>query len=201
MSRVILPALLITGIGLTGCGDDDEVTDAKLTPGQIVDQGWSFFARGDYAAAKAEFDAALGEDGQLSDAWNGLGWTLGRMPGQIGQAGAKFSRALQLDTTRYDALGGWAFVAYQQGDWPGAIRKADSLLYRRPGWRFLHESRLDKYDLRLLQAASHYNLNEFTTSFQIVVDYLNPLFEANVSTATGRRELLDEIERLRRVYG
>jgi len=186
---------------VAGCDDGDGSTNASRTPAEMLEWGWNYFEAANYSSALNEFESALRGDPRLSDAQNGAGWAVGRIPGRLNEAPARFAAALSLDTTRYDALGGWAFAIYQLGQYGEAIAKSDSLLRRRPGWRFLHEPTLDQNDLRLMQAACHYNLGDYTASYRKVVDFLNPSFEADVSTPAGRRELLDEIERLRRVYG
>jgi len=198
----LLVASVLSVASLTGCsnGDDDNKATA-LTPAEQVEQGWVFFEEGAYSSALSEFTTALSKDATLSDAQNGIGWTLGRTPGRLSEAPQWFDRSLRQDTTRYDALGGWAFALYQLGDWQNALDKSDYLLRRRPGWRFLHEQTLDESDIRLMQAAANYYLGAYDVSYNLVVMHLNSAFEADVSTPAGRRELLDEIERLRRVYG
>ncbi len=193
---------LVTVIS-AGCSkeDDSPTSGANLSPAQQVGQGWTYYEEGEYTKALQEFEGAIGRDASLSDAWNGKGWTLGKLPDRLDDAPVCFARALQIDTTRYDAIGGWAFAAYQLGSWSSAIQKSDSLLHRRPGWRFLHEATLNDDDVQLLKAAAHYNLGDFASSYSTVVNYLNPLFEADITKPAGRHELLDEIERLRRVNG
>ncbi len=195
--------LLLFGLGLalTGCSKSSSgPSSPTLTVADQVAQGWTDFETGNYSLALSEFQAAIGRDASYADAHNGAGWALGKLPSRLTEAPTQFALALQLDTTRYDALGGWAFVAYQTGDWQGALAKSDSLLHRRPSWQFLHEKTLDKDDVRLLQAACYYNLGDYATSFATVVTF-SPAFEADVSTPAGRRALFDEIERLRRLYG
>jgi len=184
-----------------GCGEDKENSVGPQTAREYIDQGWSSFKTADYLAALGSFEAALDRDGSASDAWNGAGWSAGRLSGRLTQAGDNFSRCLALDTTRYDALGGWAFTSYQSGDWDGALSKADALLARRSGWRFLHEPTLDFYDLRLLMAKCYFNKADYSASYQVIVAYLNPAFEADVSSDRGRAGLSREIERLGQLYG
>jgi len=197
-------AILVGSLSLTigGCSNDgDPAKTTDLSPTEQVDLGWSHFEDGEYASALQEFEGALGRNGNLSDAWNGKGWALGKLPNRLDEAPACFAKALQIDTTRYDAIGGWAFAAYQIGNWSSAVNKSDSLLHRRPGWRFLHEVTLNEKDLQLVIAASHFNLGDYSSSYATIIDHLNPLFEADINTPAGRLELLDEIERLRRVNG
>lgn len=197
--------ILAIGLALTavGCGDDDSSTGPELTNAEKIDLGWDKFEEADYSGALAQFQAVTQSNGQLSDAWNGAGWSSARLVGGLNAATGYFDTALQRDTIRYDAMGGWAFAVYQQGNWDEAITKATALLHRRPGWRFLHEPSLNSNDLYIMLAAAHYNLGDaahYTASYEAVRE-LNPAFEADISTPAGRRELLNEIERLRRLYG
>lgn len=194
-------ALLALAIFLTGCEKkDDDGDNAATSPQQLTALGWDAFKSGDYLTAYNRFQSAVDRDRSYSDAYNGLGWSAGRIRGRLPETDVHFARSLALDTTRYDALGGWAFAVYQSGNWTSAINKADSLLHRRPGWRFLHEPTLDFRDVWILTAAAYYNLGDFASSYSIISDHFPP-FEADINTPAGRRELLEEIERLRRIYG
>ncbi len=187
---------------VVGCEKDDEDTSNQaLTASELTTQGWRAFESGDYLTALNNFNMALSKDNNFSDAYNGLGWTSGKIPARLNEAPNYFARSYALDTTRYDALGGWAFAVYQQGNWSSAIEKGDSLLHRRPGWRFLHEPTLDFRDVWLMIAAAYFNLADYYAAYRTIVEHLNAGFEADVNTPAGRRELLEEIERLRRIYG
>ncbi|MDP8228123.1 MAG: hypothetical protein P9M15_01570 [Candidatus Electryoneaceae bacterium] len=190
--------LLIT----VGCSDDDGgTTGPELSAQELVDEGWDKFEEDDWNGALTDFRSAIDRDINLSDAYNGAGWASGKSPDGLNNAADYFDVSLQKDTTRYDALGGWAFVVYQQGEWQLSIEKAEYVLHRRPGWRFLHQSSLDFNDLRLMMTTAWCNLDNYDTAYNIVIDYLNPTFETDITTPEGRRELLEEIERLRRIYG
>lgn len=188
-------------LSFVGCGGDDNEGGGGLSAMEMTERGWTSFEAGDYNAALADFQAALDRDGGYSDAWNGAGWSAGRTPGKLAEAKSNFATCYTLDTTKYDALGGWAFASYQSGEFNATLSKADSLLTRRPGWRFLHEPTLDFNDVRLLTAKSYYNLENYTASYNVVVTYLNSSFEADVATPSGRVELLRELERLGQIYG
>ncbi len=187
--------------GVTGCEKDEGDDASQMSAQALLERGWDRFENMDYTAALSDFQAVMQQDPNLSDGWNGAGWSTGRLNGRLGESENYFAGCLQRDTTRYDALGGWAFVAYQSNDYISALNKADSLLHRRSGWRFLHQPDIDYHDVRLMMAAAYYNLEEYANSLNVVVLYLNPSFEADTNTSAGRRELLDEIERLRQIYG
>lgn len=202
IKRLLTAALVFMLVfALGGCSKDDDDTEIQLSTQDLIERGWESFENLDYTAALNDFQSVMLQDQSLGDAWNGAGWSAGRLNGRLDESVEYFAGCLQRDTTRYDALGGWAFVAYQSADYNGALRKADSLLHRRSGWRFLHQPSIDFHDIHLMMAAAHYNLEDYVSSLNMVVLYLNPLFEADINTTAGRRELLDEIERLRQIYG
>lgn len=187
---------------LAGCSKDDDGSTGPIAGSDdVIERGWHAFERGEWYQALSEFRTAISIDDNAGDAWNGAGWSAGRIPGMMEDAEVYFAGARQRDIFRYDALGGWVFVAYQLERWEAVIDSAVILLNRRPGWRFLHQSSINFYDVRLLMAATYYNLMDYESSYHIIRDYLNDAFETDPSTPAGQRELLDEIERLRLVYG
>lgn len=199
-----LPALfLIVFLALTlnGCrGSEDGPSGPKLTSDDLTELGWDSFEQSDYQSALDNFKAALGKNPDHIEANNGAGWSAGKLPDHLDEAPGYFAKCLQIDTTIYDALGGWTFVVFQMEDFEAAINKADSLLRRRPVWQFRHEQTLDHFDIRLVLAVSYFSIGEFEASYE-TVRFLNRSFETDISTPAGRRELLEEIERLRLIYG
>ncbi len=198
--------VLIIGLGFitVGCDNDSGTPAPTLTLEDIIDSGWDKFEEGDWEGAFIDFQSVIQSNSELSDAWNGAGWSAGRIAGRsLDDIANYFDMALQSDTTQYDAMGGSAFTFHLQGEWQSAIDEAKALLNRRPGWRFLHEQSLNSDDLYLMMAAAYYNLGgdaNVAASYDAVHE-LNPTFETDITTPTGRRELLNEIERLRRIYG
>ena len=185
---------------LSGCGGDDGPSGPEPTADYLTEQGWDSFEQFDYQSALEDFKSALGKNPEHAGANNGAGWSAGKLPGHLDEAPDYFAKCLQIDTTIYDALGGWTFVVFQTGDFEAVIGKADSLLHRRPVWQFHHEQTLDHFDIRLVMAVSYFSIGEFEASYE-TVRFLNRSFETDISTPAGRRELFEEIERLRLVYG
>lgn len=202
-SLSLIPLLLVFALlTVTGCDKTEDTTTAPTLSAQdLVMDGWVKYEDSDWNGALSSFNAAIAENGSLSDAWNGAGWAEGQIPGQLVSAANRFAVAFQKDTTRYDALGGWAFVEFQRNNLQSAINKSDSLLARRPRWKFLHEQQLDYLDLQLLQSKAYFLLGIYADSYKVVVDHLNPGFSTDISTPFGRQQLSDEIERLERIYG
>lgn len=188
---------------LWGCSSDDNNPSETLTAQEVVEIGWTKFENHNYIEAKTEFETAIEMDGNLADAQNGAGWATGRIPGGLQDAKSFFERAITLDSTEFDAKGGLIFIDFQLGEWRQVLKQVDSLLTRLPGWRFLHEPTIDFRDLILTTALCHYNLGEYAKAMEIILNnsYLNPQFDADISTDSGRRELLEELERLGVIHG
>ena len=184
-----------------GCGEDGGPSGPEVTAESLVEDGWELFAAEEYEAALDRFLDATEKNHNYSDAYNGAGWCSGKIPGLLSEASNHFARSFGLDTTRYDALGGWTFVVYQSGQWDAAIGKADSLLHRRPVWQFLRQPSIDFHDIWLVEASAYCHLGNYDRALEIIIEHLNNSFDADPSTPAGRREILDEIERLGRVYG
>jgi tetratricopeptide (TPR) repeat protein len=142
-----LVILLPLTLGIVACdnGDDPKAND-ELGVEEIIDLGWNYFSENNYSDALELFEAAISRSGNIADAHNGAGWSHGHMRDGLTQATNSFSNSYSIDTTMYDALGGWAFATFELGNWVSAIEKSDSLLNRRPGWRFLHESNTNFHD-------------------------------------------------------
>lgn len=193
---------LALGVLLLGWGcEKEEPPPPPLSSTEALAKGWERFEQGYYSDAYQLFDQAVQADSRLSDGYNGLGWSAAQLPDKLLEAGEHFSQAIRLNPLLYDALGGWTFVLYQRGSYQTAIEKGDTLLAQKPLWRFLHNPRIDHLDIRLLQAFSWVQLGNFEEAYRVVRSFLNAEFETDITTPTGRRELLDELERLRQIYG
>ncbi len=202
-SMALIFIVLGLSLSMSACEDDDGASapEDEMTAQDFVDRGWDRFESDNYTAALDDFKGALNMDSRHADALNGAGWASGRLNGQLTQAYNYFRDCLSIDTLRWDGLGGWAFVCYQRELWQEALDKANSLLNSKPRWRFLHESEIDFIDLRLMTSAAYFNLGQYSESYMIIKTYLNPSFETDIDTQSGRRELLEEIERLRLLHG
>ena len=196
---------VIIFVFLIGCGSDDE-KDQVLSIDEQISQGWDSFEDRDFASALASFESALAQNQNHVDALNGAGWSAGRIMGKLTEADAHFNKCLQQDPNKYDALGGSAFVTFQKSELDAdlltlAVDKALSLMNSKPRWRFLHEQSVNYLDIHLMTVQAYYNMGELNVAYRIIREYFNSTFETDVSSPSGQRELLEEIERLRQIHG
>jgi tetratricopeptide (TPR) repeat protein len=190
----------------TGCEKEESISTPEVTSPDLIYQGWDLFEDSEYQLALDTFLEAIELDVELTDgsrmyAYSGAGWSCGKIPNRINDARTYFELSVVDEIILLDALGGWIFVEYQSGEWETAILMSKSLLESQPAWRFYHEKTLDYQDILLIMALSYYNLGEYNLSLETIILHFNSSFEADISTSAGRRELLEELERLSEVYG
>ncbi|MCF7811191.1 hypothetical protein K9N50_09420 [bacterium] len=190
----------------TGCEKDESVSAPEITSPDLINQGWDLFEDSEYQLAVDTFLEAIELNVELNNdfkryAYSGAGWSCGKIPGRLNDAEEYFESSIIDSIILLDALGGWIFVEYQLGEWETAISMSEALLETQPAWRFYHEKTLDFMDIRLTMALSYYNLGEYDLSLETIILHFNSSFEADISTPAGRRELLEELERLSEVHG
>jgi tetratricopeptide (TPR) repeat protein len=191
--RCILPLMLLCAIAvLVGCslgGSED-----GETPGSLAGQGWSAFEAGYYARARDRFEDALDLDAHWADAYNGLGWSLAKLDDLDG-AVENFDAALDEDESLRDPLAGKAIVCVDSDQSEEAVSAAVALLAADAGYVFSHDPSVSAADIRMVKAKAHCNLGQFAEALHEVQE-IEPSFYVNVSTADGRRVLLEKIEEL-----
>jgi len=190
----------------TGCDKDESTSAPEITSPDLIYQGWDLFEDSEYQLALDTFLEAIELNVELTDvfrmyAYTGAGWSCGKIVGRLNDAREYFELSKIDDEILVDALGGWIFVEYLLGEWETSISMSELLLEIRPSWHFFHEKTLDFQDIRLIIALSYYNLGNYDSSLEIVNLFFNSSFETDISTPSGRRALLEELERLSEIYG
>ena len=146
---------------LNGCSGDSEPNTSGAV--NYTDQGWQFYASGDYAQALLSFERAINFDETLADAHNGVGWSHLSLSLNPPLAQEAFQNAIQLDNANADAWVGLATVLYlrnkETNDFIAAIRAIDNALQADAEYLFRHDYQ-SKADLYALKAACYYYLGE-----------------------------------------
>ena len=70
----LLVALTFTALFLSGCRGEVIPTDNDMSS-----YGWNLYEAGEYVDALDWFTTAIKEDSSHSDAYNGVGWTMGHL--------------------------------------------------------------------------------------------------------------------------
>ena len=146
---------------LNGCSSDSEPDISEAV--NYAEQGWRFYASGDYAQALLSFERAVNFDETLADAHNGIGWSHLSLSLNAPLAQEAFQNAIQLDNANADAWVGLAMVLYlrnrESNDFISAIRAIDNALRGDAEYLFRHDYQ-SKADLYALKAACYYYLGE-----------------------------------------
>ena len=146
---------------LSSCsGDSDPNTPSAVN---YTEQGWRYYASGNYAQALLSFERAINFDEELADAHNGVGWSHLSLSLNPPLAQEAFQNAVQLDTSNADAWVGLANILYlrnkETNDFRAAIRAIDNALQGDPQYLFRHDYR-SKADLYALKASCYFYLGE-----------------------------------------
>jgi tetratricopeptide (TPR) repeat protein len=203
-----LHLLLVLGLlaGFAGCGDDDDDDDDVVTsdPTELTRSGWSAFENLNFQAAIEYFRLAIEQEPETVDPYSGAGWTLYMMGAPLDSA-----QSIWLEGRSVSNIGGVNDIRYglgsshlDAGQYGQAITYLDSVATTNPSYRFIHLEGHDINDVFLGLAYAYYIRGEFIQALGYVQrPGLNPLFEANVTTAEGVAALAEEIERLAGIVG
>tara|TARA_B100001113_G_C21123044_1_gene628308 strand:+ start:2082 stop:2951 length:870 start_codon:yes stop_codon:yes gene_type:complete len=152
---------------LSGCRGDVEANDADLSS-----YGWVLYESGEYVDALDWFTTAIKQDSSHSDAYNGVGWTMGHLRQQDSSI-YYFNKYLERDTTSFenklDFYAGLAFGYNADGNDAMARQYAQTYFFGSqnseigdPDWCFCHKKDINQLDVRLVLAISEYRLGLFT---------------------------------------
>jgi len=194
-------ALLWVGVLLilAGCGGGGGTGTGKTAP-QWTQEGWTAFESDDYTTAASRFQQAISTDASYADAYNGLGWSYSKTD-RLSDAVAQFNLGLGKPGTavvHYEILAGKAFTYNAQGgaNVTYAISAAESVVTYSPSFAFSHDAGVTISDVHLLLSECYATQGDFVNALRHI-QAVEGTFVADVTTASGRASLLDEIEWLR----
>jgi tetratricopeptide (TPR) repeat protein len=181
MKRIVAFIIVSLLIIVLGCPDFPRLGPAT------VERAWTYYEDGEYDKAILEFEDVIDAEPDNAEVYNGLGWRYGIIC-SLSLSVAYFDPALQLQST----LISYADIPDDQN----SVLSATELIQRDSLYFFGHDNDITWHDVRLVKAKSLCNLGDFSGALT-EVQALNSSFTCDVSTAAGRRALLQEIERLR----
>jgi tetratricopeptide (TPR) repeat protein len=198
--RILLASLLAAWIGslalLAGCGGGGGGGGPTETAADLTAQGWVMYEAGNFSGAVGKFIRATQLDANYADAYNGLGWSYGKLD-SLARAVEDFRQAILKGMTTADPYAGRA-PAYRDVNPPKyrrAIVVADSALAKSPAYVFSHHAAFDYRDLHLINAQSHFGLKEYTEA-KAEVDILDPANTLNPASPSFVDSLAAKIEDL-----
>ena len=146
---------------ISGCADDPQLD--KVGAEENLKTGWLEYNKGNYAAALLSFERAISLDDSLSDAHNGLGFSLLSSsssstynPQLVLKALSEFQEAIRRDETNADAWVGLANALFLRrtdaSDFKTAVQSLDNALKANSAFLYRHDysSEADIHALKAL---------------------------------------------------
>lgn len=194
---VWLGSAVLLAVVACGKGGSDGATNPPpdLSDQEVLQAGWDAFASQDLAAATSQFRELLARGVLIPHAHDGLGWSFA-YANAPDSARVHFQRAASAgaDTAGIgDEVRAGLAVAFDALVEPVACLAATDTL--TAGWVFLRDPALTRDDLIALRAVSYYALSQFAASL-VEVQRLDPIFDCDVQTPSGRMQLAARIEAL-----
>tara|TARA_Y100001970_G_scaffold67713_1_gene86326 strand:- start:4042 stop:4764 length:723 start_codon:yes stop_codon:yes gene_type:complete len=193
-------------ISIYGCRGDVIPNDEDMSS-----YGWELFKDKDYVQALDWFLTAVREDSSHSDAYRGVGWTMGHLR-QADSSAYYFENYINRDSTAFedklDFYAGLAFAYNAMGDDANARVYAETYFFGNqnsdigdPYWCFCEKKDINTLDVRLVLAISEYRLGMFLNS-QSSLNELNdffgyPILNYNYDTAIERAILAEKLSMMR----
>ncbi len=161
--------LAIMTVFMLGCRGDVVPSDSDMSS-----YGWNLYESGDYVEALDWFTTAIKQDSSHSDAYNGVGWTMGHLR-QADSSVYYFNKYLEKDSTSFtdilDFYAGLSFAYNAIGNDAMARVFAQTYFFGNqnseigdPDWCFCHKTDINQLDVRLVLAISEYRLGIFNNS-------------------------------------
>jgi tetratricopeptide (TPR) repeat protein len=184
----LLSALLMVIFGMLGC-------EAILAEDE-TEEGWDLYGAGNYEDALERFNEAISLDPTYTDAYVALGWTYGKMGGELTECISNFQIALSQDPQNVDALAGISLAYLADDRYDEAIAAASQLLEIDPGYSFEHGD-VTSRNIHVVLAESYCYTGDFAKA-QSEVDILNPGNGLDPSSEDYVAKLLEELEKASR---
>ena len=188
---VSIISVLLLILFIPNCRQTYVPTDSDLSS-----FGWTYYEEGNYVESLEWFLQALAEDPTYYDAYNGIGWSMGRL-GQASEAAEYFTSALQLFAEQevqpfmLDFYAGLAFANNAIGQDAAAELYAETYFFGNlntavgdPEWCFCHDKHINQVDVRLIQAISEFRQAKFLESQESInKTYGDLIYSLTVATS------------------
>jgi hypothetical protein len=200
VKKSILVICFVAGQLFWACSSGGDNPPEK-TPEQLLADGWKAYSSRQYQLALTDFNSAAQGNPALADAFNGAGWANAKL-NSLTASVVDFMDGLGKSPGNVQMKAGLSFVFNAQKLYDSSITRAGEALVADANWVFPRDTSVNQFDLHLLLAEDYFARTppDYNASLAQVVGYLNPSFNAVVSTIAGQTALAAEIERLGTIY-
>jgi tetratricopeptide (TPR) repeat protein len=193
--KVVFIFIIIVGF-ISGCADNPQLD--KVGAEQNVKTGWLEYGNGSYAAALLNFEKAISLDDSLSDAHNGLGFSLLSSssgstfnPQLVLKALSEFQEAIRQDETNADAWVGLANALFlrrtDSNDFKTAVQALDNALKANSAFLYRHDYSSEA-DIHALKALCSYYAEDIESASIEVKSALE--IDSNNQTALATQQFI-----------
>jgi tetratricopeptide (TPR) repeat protein len=187
-----LAGIVLVLLVLSGCGDDEGVTEPPVV--SLLASGWQRFAAADYAGAIEKFEEAVESDRSLGDGHNGIGWCYLRLD-SLDLALDAFQTSIAKGLVGADAQAGRCLVLNRLDEYRQAIFAGEAVVSINPLFKLAADPTVDVRDVRLAMAQSHLALGEYVEALDQATAIDSSIL-INPNSATFVSELIAAIENL-----
>ena len=152
-----------------------------------IDDAWTEFESGDYATSLESFQK-LG----TNEAKVGVGWSA------VFLDSLSFAKQTFVEIAadnNIDANAGWALTLWATNDFNNCINKAAAVLAKDANYKFQHYSQFQASDLIWLQAASYFQLVNYSKCLE-KIKLLDSAFSADLNSPDIDKILLEKLDAL-----
>lgn len=169
IGSLLIAALVVVSLGGCGGGDSNPSRPADPTVAELVARGWTQFSAGDFAAALADFDAAIARDASHGPAHVGQGWArlqLATTSSAANAAASSFGTALGLGASGPEVRAGRAAASLAVGgaSLVQAVTDAAAARQASPQFQFTRRPSFDHRDLLLIEAFAQAARNDLAAA-------------------------------------
>lgn len=200
MKKSILAACLLAGQLFWACSSGGDNPPVQ-TPEELLAAGWKAYSSRNYQTALSDFNSAAQGNSALADAFNGAGWANAKLNSLVASVG-DFNVGLGKSPGNVQMKAGLSFVFNAQKLYDSSIVRAGEALASDGNWVFTRDTSINQFDLHLLLAEDYFarSTPDYPASLAQVQGYLDPTFNADVSTIIGQTALAKKIEDLGLIY-
>ncbi len=176
------------------CNEDGTEPIVEKTASQLIAEGWTAYSNKNYQTAISKFAESIQKDATISDAYNGTGWSLGKID-SLNLSVLSFQTALTRNSSNLEAQAGLAIDYNALKNYMQSNYFALSVLTLDSNWLFSHDTTVNNKDLNLLTAQNYFAQAKFDSSL-LRVQLIDGSFSVDIGTLQGQASLAAKIEEL-----
>lgn len=187
MKKIFFLSLLAAVVVTCGGQSPDLGTTPIIEPPdrakELAEDGWIYYKEAKYDSAIIKFNDSTKANESYLDAYTGLGWSHFR-DHNLFLSISNFGKVIDADSTIVEVNIGYAFAAFERNEYSISVETImnviaqDSMSFDLEGfddYEFSRDSEIKARAIRKVLALSYYYSGDFTSSYNQLLTYLDPL--------------------------